>query len=113
MENSKPQTSGFSEKKNNILIVVLILLSLGLAFWIKAINTNSKIEGKKSEITTIKKQIDSLSLNQEKTIDSIDKQLEYNSEKSTNLIKNLPNEKANVSDTTYNAMCEYITNYRP
>ena len=101
-------------KKNTVIIILAALLIIGgLCYWVYRLKQNiAEIETSK-QVTEAGAKIDSVTVKQSAIIDTIKHQSQNSADAATNLIKNLPNEKTTVKDTTYSAMCDYITNYRP
>lgn len=89
------------------VFIVAIFLSCCFTYFFLRNNTKElKKEKKKIEI-----KIDSLKHARVDYNKQIIDYSEENVKQSTNLIKKLPNEKTYISDTSYNAMCSYITKY--
>lgn len=101
-------------KKNTIIFVLAALLVIGgLCYWVYRLKQNiAEIETSK-QVAEAAAKIDSVTVKQSAVIDTIKTQSQNSADSATNLIKHLPDEKITVRDTTYSAMCDYITNYRP
>jgi len=95
-----------------VVAVAVIIIAI-LIFTMSNMSTSVKIDKKTDEKKTVQKKIDSLSAKRTEEITKITKTSKDNAVQAKKLIKNLPNEKTIVRDTSYAAMCEYITNYRP
>lgn len=88
-------------------VIALIILLIWL-FLFKKWET-----AKPDKIQNIEKQIDSAHQIQKTETDSFIKISDRDAKKSTSILKSLKHEKIIVRDTTYNAMCKYIEDYRP
>jgi len=94
--------------------IILLLIVIAVLIWTMAnMTTNVKIDKKTTEKNQIQKKNDSLSVKRTEEITKIIDNSQANAVRADHLIKKLPNEKTIIRDTTYAAMCEYITNYRP
>lgn len=94
----------------SVLIIFLVLLTL---FFVER-NENSKL---KEMILNSKIQVTDTKIDSVKSVSESDKKtIVINSkksvEKSKQLIKKISNDKIKITDTTYTAMCKYITNYK-
>lgn len=75
---------------------------------------SKKLEKAKTEKQTLTKEKDSLVKKRDSLIFKSKQNLKNYSIESKSILKTIQNEKIyDVNDTTYNAMCEYITNYKP
>lgn len=95
-----------------VIAIAVIIIAI-LIFTMSNMSTSVKIDKKIDEKKTVQKQIDSLSAKRTEETKKIINTSQANAFQAKKLIKNLPNEKTIVRDTSYAAMCEYITNYRP
>lgn len=102
-----------STKNKIIWLVVTGAIVLGLLYWIYCLKEDIAAIGTEKQKTEAAAKIDSITQKQSAVIDTIKHQSQNSAEASKILIKNLPNEKTTVRDTTYSAKCDYITNYRP
>lgn len=102
-----------STKNKIIWLVVTLAIVLGLLYWIYCLKEDIAAIGTEKQKTEAAAKVDSIGTRQGVIIDTIKHQSQNSADAATNLIKNLPNEKTTVRDTTYSAMCDYITNYRP
>lgn len=89
-----------------------ILLIIGLLWYITKLRNDIDTGEAKQEKRAIEKKIDSINHGSEKQIEHLKKTANVSAEKSTNLIKSLPNEKTIVPDTAFAAMCKYIAEYQ-
>jgi len=95
-----------------VIAIAIIIIAI-LIFAMSNMSTSVKIDKKTDEKKTVQKQIDSLSAKRTEETKKIINTSQANAVQAKKLIKNLPNEKTIVRDTSYAAMCEFITNYRP
>jgi len=95
------------------VIAIAVIIIAVLIFTMSNMSTSVKIDKKTDEKKTLQKKVDSLSAKRTEEITKITKTSQANAVQAKKLIKNLPNEKTIIRDTSYAAMCEYITNYRP
>lgn len=92
--------------------VILIAIIVGLIVWYITRPDPEDVKAKQKQKTTIQSNIDSLTGVRTKTIDDVVSNSKTQAAKSDSLVKTLPNEKPIFRDTTYNAMFEYIANYK-
>jgi len=102
-----------STKNKIIWAAVTLLIVCGLLYWIYCLKEDIVAIGTEKAKTEAATKVDSVTTAQSAIIDTVKKQSQNSADAAKSLIKNLPNEKATVKDTTYSAMCDYITNYRP
>jgi len=99
----------------SILIIgaCLLVLIAALVWYVSRLQTNVNILKAETKQAEIVKKIDSLETKQAEVITDLKTSSQSNADQGTKLINTLPNEKIFVSDTTFDAMREYIQNYRP
>lgn len=95
------------------LIIFAVAFIMASFFMYRIMHRNNQLKITKIEQKQIKKSVDSLKTSQHNIIRSASEFSTKTAKKSINLIKNLPNEKTIINDTNYDAMCRYITIYKP
>lgn len=96
-----------------ILLVIWTLIVAGFTWYL--LDHFSRIEKAKiaKQIEIYVKKIDSLKTIRKQKLDSVSSESISLVEKSAKILKTIRHEKIIVRDTTYDAMCKYIENYRP
>ncbi len=94
-------------------VILTVSVIAGLIWYIFQLKAESKIQDKIEQKIEIQKQADSLTTKRDDQIHSVITNSQTNAVRANNLIKTLPNEEIIIRDTTYAAMCKYITDYRP
>jgi hypothetical protein len=102
------------QEKNHRLpnwAVLLIAIIVGLlVYWVTR-RDPPDIKAAEFGKKEIVHDIDSLTKDRESVIEKTVNKSQTQATKADGLIKTLPNEKPIIRDTTYSAMCRYITNY--
>lgn len=93
--------------------VILIAIIVGLVVYYITRPDPEDIKAAEFGKKDIVHDIDSLTDARETVIEETVNKSQTQATKADGLIKTLPNEKPIIRDTTYTAMCEYITNYPP
>ena len=102
-----------NSKKLNLMPIIALLIIAGLIWYIYDLKTDYKIEKSANEYNQIKDTIDSIETKKIEIIDKVSKNSQSSADRADKLTKSFKNEKIIIRDTTYDAMCEYLTNYRP
>ena len=99
--------------KPNLIPIIALLIIAGLIWYIYNLKTDYNINNSAKQYEAIQKRIDSLESKQTAIIDSMLKLSQSRADHATEITEKLKYEKIIIRDTTYAAMCEYLTNYRP
>ena len=99
--------------KPNLIPIIALLIIAGLIWYIYNLKTDYNINNSAKQYEAIQKRIDSLENKQTAIIDSMLKLSQSRADHATKITEKLKHEKIIIRDTTYAAMCEYLTNYRP
>lgn len=94
-------------------IIVSALIVIVLVWMIFNKSVDSKIVAEQSKKQNIEKVIDSIKTDKLQEKNNFSEKAETRSKTATTIFKSIPHEKPIVNDTTYSAMCDYITNYKP
>lgn len=106
------------ERTNRVsrLIIIGVAISLliiaGLIYYISTLKTDIEIEKSVEENKSIKTRIDSLETERTDLIDSVLTKSQSSADRANQITKTIEHEKIIISDTSYAAMCEYLSNYR-
>jgi hypothetical protein len=100
-------------RTNVILITITLLIIAGFIWYIQDLKTDYRIEKSANEYKRIQQSIDSVEAKRTEVIETVSKKSQSNADRAQTISKTVTNEKPIIRDTTYTAMCEYITNYRP
>lgn len=94
---------------------VLIALSIivGLLIYISYLRTPSKVKATEAERDKLQNQVDTLTGVRDAEIEHVRQTSQAAADLGNSLTEKLPDEKIIIRDTTYDAMCKYITDYRP
>lgn len=95
-------------------IAGLIITVFVLVYIITHQRANVKLDKANTEKNKITAQIDSISTKRDDVIKTSKKKSQSDADKANQTIKTIDNEKLYfVHDTTYNAMCKFLANYKP
>jgi hypothetical protein len=94
------------------VLVLWVLLTGLIVFKIIQLNNEDRVLEEKKNNQIIKQKIDTLETKRTSILDFISNESETNAARVKKITKSLKDEKITIPDTTYAAMCEYITNYR-
>lgn len=95
------------------LFIAMVVFSIAMGFYVRNLNKRNQEIILQNETKDLKRKTDSLSRENQKTISDFKTGSKKISEKSTQLIKSLKNEKITIPDTTNDYMRRYIETYRP
>lgn len=107
------------ERTNTVsrLIIIGVSISLliiaGLIYYITTLKNDIRIEKSAQENKSIKTRIDSLETKRTAIIDTLVNKSQSRADRANKITKTIKHEKIIIRDTTYAAMCEYLSNYRP
>lgn len=108
-----PEKPFFTNRTISIIGVCVLILIAALTWYISILQTNVNILKAEAKQVEIVKKVETIKKQQAEVIKDLKTSSQSNADQGNKLINTLPNEKIFVSDTTFDAMREYIQNYRP
>ena len=108
-----PEKPFFTNRTILIIFAGVLIVIAGLIWYASRIQTNVNILKAEAKQEAIVKKIDSLQTKQVDVITNLKTSSQSSADQGNKLINTLPDEKIIVSDTSFDAMREYIQNYRP
>lgn len=101
--------------KNSYFItafIALLIYSVVVSVQVKRLNNKIEVMEARKLAGKAKKTSDSITAEKKQELSDLVKQSDSASNQSSKIIKSIEHEKITVRDTTYDAMCKYIQNYR-
>ena len=108
MTNTTP-----SRKWERIALIIMILVVAGLLYYIVRSKKNEELDSAVKQRDQTGMTIDSTKGEITTIIEDAAKNSQSSADEGNKLIKKLPKDEKTIPDTSYAAMCDYITNYRP